>query len=250
MTNENYGDYKDKPKGNCFPNNFSCNEVQDIETSLESILESEASISDCASKLFSSIFPCELDSIDDIQKKINLFTTLLLAYNNRPCSLGKLIKSINETCDEYIPQPHIDIFDSCIDQKGGNCCAPPRCYQPKKPTPSCHYTQPNPCNCNTSPNCTCTYKTYDCPTLCSCNYKPPCPPKNACKPCTPSKPTCYKPQFAQYISCGIYFLEKINIYSSSSNTQITYNLYYNNKTKKIFALQAAPCSTSKSFIIN
>lgn len=54
--------------------NFLCDSCEDlshesIENSIKSILESEASISECAAKIFCYIVPKEFDKISDIQKR-------------------------------------------------------------------------------------------------------------------------------------------------------------------------------------
>lgn len=93
-------------------NSYNCyTDIPDIQTSLEAILDSEANISECASRLFNSLFPCEQDSTEELQKKINLFNTLLLSYSNRSSSLAKLLTSINSLDDTYVPNPHVDIFN-------------------------------------------------------------------------------------------------------------------------------------------
>ena len=98
----------------CSYDNCDCyDDLPDIQTSLESILDSEASISECASRLFNALFPCEYDSGEDTQKKINLFNALLMSYSNRSSSLGKLLTAISYLDETYVPNPHIDIFDDC-----------------------------------------------------------------------------------------------------------------------------------------
>ena len=228
-----------KPSKFCTCNDF-CDDSQDLDTSIELILESESSISECAAKLFSSIFPCELDSLDDIQKKINLFTQLLLAYNNRACSLGKLIHSVSEIEETYIPNPHIEVFDcksetcakpappSCNDAvinkikeslASINCCVPP--------------SQPKHC----PPPTTCCEPPVYCPPVQTCCEPPICPP--------PQK-TCAKP-----LCNGLYFLDKVRIYFSCNNLYVVYDIYFNsNNCNLAFSKAKNQCTYIHTYVVN
>lgn len=208
----------------CTCNDF-CDDSQDIETSLQSILESESSISECAAKLFSSIFPCELDSLDDIQKKINLFTQLLLAYNNRACSLGKLIESISDIEDTYVPNPHIDVFDCKVD----NCekPTPPTCTDSiidkiKDSLASINCCKPDPC------------------------YKP--------EPCYIPDPPCCEPvknSSAKPICNGLYFLDKVRIYYKCNCAYVVYDIYFNSNTcSLVFCKAKDQCTYNHTYVIN
>ncbi|MGL4656014.1 MAG: hypothetical protein ACRCWM_09025 [Sarcina sp.] len=221
MNNTNSTDSNFCKKCFCNPCTCSCcnpcdcyDDVADIQTSLEAILDSEANISECASKLFSCIFPCELDTIEDAQKKINLFSTLLLSYSNRACSLSKLINSINCIDESYVPNPHIDVFDTC--------------------------------SCNTANSSFHTCKDSNL-THINTSSKYPISDLNLPKVCnTDSNNLTY----AQHICNGIYFLEKIKIYFSKCNTSKVFEVYFNSKTQKLLYTNAKnSCNITKTYII-
>ncbi|MGL4449754.1 MAG: hypothetical protein ACRCTZ_01015 [Sarcina sp.] len=210
--------------GKCFCNPCTCNsysnqcdccdDIADIQTSLESILDSEANISECASKLFSCIFPCELDTIEDAQKKINLFSTLLLSYSNRACSLSKLIDSVNSLDESYIPNPHIDIFDTPCSIKPSISAKPIKdfCTRPIPNTQQCCIDDLNP------------PKVYN--------------------------STCENTTYAQHICNGIYFLEKIKIYFSKYNCSRIFEVYLNSKNQKLLYTNAKnSCNITKTYIV-
>lgn len=203
----------------CTCNSYSnqcncCDDIADIQTSLESILDSEANISECASKLFSCIFPCELDTIEDAQKKINLFSTLLLSYSNRACSLSKLIDSVNCLDEGYVPNPHIDIFDTH--------CSPKTCKDPKSFKEFCSTSIPNTKQC------------------CIDNLNPPKIHNSTYEDTT----------YAQHICNGIYFLEKIKIYFSKCNCSRIFEVYLNSTTQKLLYTNAKnSCNITKTYIV-
>ncbi|MGL4762839.1 MAG: hypothetical protein ACRCWG_15560 [Sarcina sp.] len=198
-----------------------CDDIADIQTSLESILDFEANISECASNLFSYILPCELDTIDDAQKKINLFSTLLLSYSNRAGSLSKLINSVSCLDDSYIPNPHIEVLEDCYKES----CNPSLVRQQQQ------------------------------------QQQHPCPANNCYDPCKKTSPIiriddlnppsiCENIIYPQHICNGLYFLEKIKIYFSKCKTCKIFEVYLNSKTQKLLYTNAKnSCGISKTYIV-
>lgn len=205
----------------CFSNPCTCtppcydfyniyNDLPDIQTSLESILDSEASISESASRLFNILFPSEHDSTEDIQKKINLFNSLLISYSNRSCSLGKLLASINALDETYVPNPHIDVFDDYISSNSKLPCDSSNENFQKLTNTDYKFSNPSKSYFDTN------------------------------KDITKSKEVCN----------GIYLLEKAKIYFSKYNISKIFEIYFNSKTLKIIYIPSKNSSNfTKTYII-
>lgn len=183
-----------------YPVNYNHN--MSLEQSLESIMNSEASISKCASKLFLSIFPSDIDSVDDIEKKINLFTTLLLSYNNRSSSLGKLIKSVVNTDDASTSNLNEYLFDFKDSIQTD--------FNLKEFENSDDYC--------TNPIDDSELFTIDSNPKYTIKFNDNLSPNHS---------------YAKHILNGIYFINKIRVIYSNTHIQMFFNVYYNSKNSKL-----------------
>lgn len=159
---------------------------------------------------------------------------------------------------EYIPNPHIDIFDSDNDE---NCTSnmPSKdtnttnnFINPKKQSKSyeellnsvsfdssVNYSfidNKEPSNNCKQDHSKCNEAPYDCDTK-----KTPC--NTVCK--APSS------SYAKQICSNIYFLEKVQVFYTCDNMHITYDMYYNCSNSKIFFIKATnPNGFSHTYIID
>ncbi|MGL4912262.1 MAG: hypothetical protein ACRC3Y_07495 [Romboutsia sp.] len=96
--------------------------------SLEDILSSESNISCILEELLCQDILNWLETVPDVQTRVNLLTSIINSYNGRTCSLGKLVCCSTELLRHCRPCPNTNCTnkDNC-NFRCNHCCNYNRC---------------------------------------------------------------------------------------------------------------------------